>query len=77
MMLENGCFICFGTNIGFLYGNIKPDGMGAGSIALIGADCIFFGVISAFFVGFILRKTKKNLLILRICIFSTSFFQIC
>lgn len=69
MMFCNGGFICFGTNVGFMYGNLKGTGLGSGGIALIGGDFIFFGVISAFFVGIILRMTKKNLLILRLCVY--------
>lgn len=71
MMLVNGSFICFGTDVAFLYGNIRPVPFTSGGISLLGGGCIFFGVVSAFFVGFILKKTRKNLLILRICLFST------
>ena len=76
MMLVNGSFICFGTDVSFLYGNIRPAPFTSGGISLLGGGCIFFGVISAFFVGVILKKTKKNLLILRFCLFGTCLLMI-
>ena len=66
MMLINGTFISFGTCIAVVYGNIKPVGFSSSGVSMCGIGSITCGVITAFIVGIILKKTKKNLLITRI-----------
>jgi len=65
MMLINGTFITFGTCIAVVYANIKPEGFKSAGISMCGISSILSGVITAFIVGIILKRTKKNLLITR------------
>lgn len=59
MMLVNGTFIAFGGCVSIIFSSV----FGSGGVALLSAGSIIFGCTSAFIVGFVLKKTKRNLLI--------------
>ena len=65
--LINGTFLAFGACVSIIFSSI----FNSGGIALLSGGSIVFGVISAFIVGIILKKTRKNLLITQICSFSS------
>jgi hypothetical membrane protein len=67
--LVDGTFISFGTCLSTIF---APLGFSTTSCSLLGAGTVVFGVIAAFLAGFILKRTKKNLLLLRINCFGST-----
>lgn len=68
-----GTFISFGACLSTIF---TPLGFSTAQCSVLGAGTVVFGVLSSFSAGFILKKTKKNRLLLRICCFGTSIMLI-
>lgn len=69
-MMINGSFVAIGTNISTIYGSPKLKGgeFSPSQVSEIGGVTTILGIVSAFGFGYILKRTHKNLLLLRICV---------
>jgi len=71
--LVDGVFISFGACLSTIF---SPLGFSSTKCSLLGAGTVVFGVSSSFFAGYILKRTKKNRLLLRISCFGASIMLI-
>ena len=71
----NGAFVAIGTDFAIIFADPKFKGgpYSTGAVSLLGAGSTVIGVCFAFFFGWILKITKKNLLLLRLCCFMSCF----